>query len=175
MKGGSKRISLSKLQRMNREAFVALFGGVFENSSWVAERAWREGLFESVEALHGAMVKAVQSAGRDRQLELLRSHPDLAGKAAVSGHLTDESTREQAGAGLDQLTLGEYREFQVLNETYKNKFGFPFIVAVKGLTKGEILGAFNERLNHSLESELNMCLSEVAKIARLRLADLIDN
>lgn len=160
---------------MNRKAFVTLLGGVFENSSWVAESAWRERPFESVQALHGAMVSAVQSAGRDRQLELLRSHPDLAGKAAVSDKLTDESTREQAGAGLDQLTSEEYREFQVLNETYKNKFGFPFIVAVKGLTKGAILGAFNDRLDHSLERELNLCLSEVAKIARFRLADLIDN
>ena len=160
---------------MNREAFVNLFGGVFENSSWVVERAWRDEPFESVEALHGTMVSAMQNAGRGRQLELLRSHPDLAGKAAVSGDLTDESTQEQAGAGLNQLTLEEYREFQVLNEIYRKKFGFPFIVAVKGLTKGEILATFNERIDHSLESEFRMCLSEVAKIARLRLAELIND
>lgn len=162
-----------ELPRLERARFVELFGGVFEHAPWVAEQAFDAGPFHSIEALHGAMVDAMRRAPREQQLALIRAHPDLAGRAAIAGKLTAASTAEQASAGLDQCTPSEFERFLELNDKYKAKFCFPFILAVKGRTRAEILAAFERRLNSSVEAEFKEALNQIAQIARLRLADLI--
>jgi 2-oxo-4-hydroxy-4-carboxy-5-ureidoimidazoline decarboxylase len=168
------RIKPAELRAMDREAFVAAFGEVFEHSPWVAEEAWRAGPFDDAERLREAMVAAVRRAGRERQLALVRAHPDLAGKAAVRGELTDASRREQAGSGLDRLSPEEFARFHELNDAYRRKFGFPFVMAVKRSNKDEILRAFSERLGNTPERELDRALDEIAKIAGYRLADPVE-
>lgn len=166
-------LSLATLNTISREAFTGLLGGIFEDSPWVAEGAWQARPFENLSALHHAMVAVVQGAGADKQLELLCAHPDLAGKAALAGELTAASKSEQAGAGLDRLTPEEYTRFHALNDAYKAKFGFPFVLAVKGHTKESILTSFEERLPNAAATERRRALQEVAKIARFRLAALL--
>ena len=166
-------IAADELQRLDRTRFVELFGGVFEHAPWVAERAFDAGPFHSIEALHRAMVDALRQAPRERQLALIRAHPDLADRAAVRGKLTAASAAEQASAGLDQCTAAEYQRFRKLNAKYKEKFRFPFILAVKGRTRAEILAAFEQRLDNPPETEFEEALDQIARIARLRLDDLI--
>jgi 2-oxo-4-hydroxy-4-carboxy-5-ureidoimidazoline decarboxylase len=166
-------ISDDELRRLERERFVELFGDVFEHSPWVAEQAFDAGPFHSLEALHRAMVEALRRAPRARQLALIRAHPDLAGRAAVRGGLTAASSAEQAGAGLDQCTPAEFERFHELNDRYRKRFGFPFILAVKGKSRRQILAAFEERLANSLEAEFEEALTQIARIARFRLDDLI--
>ncbi len=165
-------LTLAALNRADQARFVDLLGGVFEHSPWVAEGAGAARPFASVEGLYRAMVGVVEEAG-EKQLELIRAHPDLAGKAARAGGLTAASSREQAGAGLDRLSEDEYRRFHALNDAYKEKFGFPFILAVKGHTKESILASFESRLPHSAEEERRTALAEVYKIARFRLEALL--
>ena len=165
--------SLSAINAADRAAFVAALGAVFESSPWVAEAAWASRPFASVDALHAAMAAAVGRADEATRLALVRAHPDLAGKAARAGTLTDYSTREQAGAGLDRLTDEEYERFHALNDAYKTRFGFPFVIAVRGHTKSTILAAFERRLRHDRAAELEEALRNVACIARLRLGELI--
>jgi OHCU decarboxylase len=167
------RIATAELPRLERDRFLELFGGVFEHAPWVAEGAFAAGPFHSIEALHGAMVQAMRRAPRARQLALIRAHPDLAGRAAVAGELTAASRAEQASAGLDQCTPAEFERFQELNRTYKEKFGFPFILAVKGRGRAEILAAFERRLENSGDAEFDEALNQIAEIARLRLLELI--
>jgi 2-oxo-4-hydroxy-4-carboxy-5-ureidoimidazoline decarboxylase len=167
------RIATHELPRLQRDRFVELFGGVFEHAPWVAERAFDAGPFHSLETLHGAMVEAMRRAPRARQLALIRAHPDLAGRAAIAGSLTAASRSEQASAGLDHCTPAEFERFEELNQTFKEKFDFPFILAVKGRTREQILAAFEHRLHNSIEAEFEEALSQIAEIARLRLADLI--
>jgi 2-oxo-4-hydroxy-4-carboxy-5-ureidoimidazoline decarboxylase len=167
------RISTHELRRLERARFVELFGGVFEHAPWVAEQAFDAGPFHSVEALHGALVEAMRRAPRARQLALVRAHPDLAGRAAIAGALTAASSAEQASAGLDQCTQAEFERFRELNDKYKEKFAFPFILAVKGRTRDQILAAFERRLHDSIEAEFEEALSQIARIAWLRLGDLI--
>jgi 2-oxo-4-hydroxy-4-carboxy-5-ureidoimidazoline decarboxylase len=169
----SPELTAANLAGLERERFVRLFGGVFEHAPWVAEQAFDAGPFRDLEALHGAMVEALRRAPRARQLALIRTHPDLAGRAAIRGELTAASSAEQASAGLDQCTPAEFARFRELNEAYKEKFDFPFILAVKGKTRQEILAAFEQRLNNSPEAEFEEALRRIAQIARLRLADLI--
>lgn len=157
---------------MNEADFVALFGGVYEHSSWVAEQTWRQGLDAAQNTpagLSAAMQKQIASADRKRLMALINAHPDLAGKAAVRGELTAESTSEQAGAGISECTAEEFEQFQQYNEAYKKKFGFPFIMAVKGSNRHKILAAFAERLNNDAETEYQRALSEINNIARFRL------
>jgi len=157
---------------MEKAIFVARFGGVFEHSAWIAARAWdKGGLPEPLEAsrLHDALAAQFRAACEDERLAVLRAHPDLAGKLAVSGELTADSRAEQAGAGLDQLTETEFARFTDLNTRYQTRFGFPFIIAVKGLTKQEILHAFENRIHHTRAIEFDTACHEVEKIARLRL------
>ena len=165
-------LTLTALNRADEAHFVDLLGGVFEHSPWVAEGAWAARPFEFVEGLHRAMVAVVEEAG-EKQLELIRAHPDLAGKAARAGSLTAASSREQAGAGLDRLGEEEYERFHTLNDAYKEKFDFPFILAVKGHTKTSILEAFESRLPHSAQEERQTALAEIYKIARFRLEALL--
>jgi 2-oxo-4-hydroxy-4-carboxy-5-ureidoimidazoline decarboxylase len=167
------RIRTDELPRLDHDRFVELFGGVFEHSPWVAEETFAAGPFHSLEALHAAMVEAMRGAPRARQLALIRAHPDLAGRAAVAGELTAASSAEQASAGLDQCTPVEFERFQELNDRYNGKFSFPFILAVKGRTREEILTVFERRLHNTVEAELAEALHQIARIARLRLEDLI--
>jgi 2-oxo-4-hydroxy-4-carboxy-5-ureidoimidazoline decarboxylase len=168
------RISREELPRLNRGRFVELFGGVFEHAPWVAEQAFDSGPFRSMETLHGAMVKAMRRAPHARQLALIRAHPDLAGRAAIAGELTAASTAEQASAGLDQCTPAELERFRELNRAYREKFGFPFILAVKGRGRAEILAIFEQRACNPVETELQETLDQIAEIARLRLTELIE-
>ncbi len=166
-------MNLSTLNQLSKPAFVATLGAIFEHSPWVAEGAYAAKPFADIEALRTAMVKVVDEAGLDRQLALIRAHPDLAGKAALAGELTAESTSEQKGAGLDRLTAEEFAKFHRLNDAYKAKFDFPFILAVRGHDKHSILAAFETRLLNDAESERAEALRQIARIAGFRLADLI--
>jgi OHCU decarboxylase len=145
---------------------------MFEHSPWVAEDAWEHGPFADREALARALEQAMYAAPRDRQLALIRAHPDLAGRAAVEGTLTASSQREQAAAGLDRLTPDEYETFTRTNAAYRERFGFPLVVCAREHTKDSILRTAAERLDHTPEQEIDVALGEIAKIARLRLEDL---
>jgi len=147
---------------MTREQFVQKYGGIYEHSPWVAEAAY------GAEDIVVAMRECVEKAGRDRQLVLIRAHPDLGQRLNT---LTPSSVAEQQGAGLDQCTPEEFAEFQELNQAYKEKFGFPFIVAVKGLKRQDILQLFRERIHHDWDAEFRTALDQVHKIARFRLDD----
>jgi 2-oxo-4-hydroxy-4-carboxy-5-ureidoimidazoline decarboxylase len=162
------------LDALDRTAFLALVGPVFEHSPWVAERAWAARPFHGVEGLHRAMMQVVADASLDEQLALLRAHPDLAGKAARAGTMTADSTREQAGAGLDRMSDAEYARFDRLNGAYRDKFGFPFIIAVRRHTKASILAAYERRLANDRDSEIKAALAEVGFITRLRLDALLE-
>lgn len=158
--------------KMTKSAFVEKYGGVYEHSAWVAEKAYDDGLPEGVESLVSKLRAIIEAAGEEPQLALLRAHPDLAGKLAKSGELTQESTWEQAGAGLDECTPEEFAEFTHLNDTYKAKFGFPYILAVKGRHRVEILDNFRSRVDNSTAQEFREALDQVHQIARLRLEAL---
>jgi OHCU decarboxylase len=161
--------------KLDRAGFVALHGRVYEHSPWIAEAAWDAGLTpacDTVEELHQILSEIVDAAPRDRQLALLCAHPDLAGRLAMRGELTAESTSEQASAGLDKCTPAEFQRFTELNEAYKRKFPFPFIMAVKGKSRPDILQAFEHRIHNDERTEFRTALMEVHKIALLRLRDL---
>lgn len=158
---------------MDRDAFVASLGGIYEHSPWVAERAWHARPFGCRDTLHAAMQDAVAAASRDEQLALIRAHPELAGRLAVAGELTDASRSEQAGAGLDRCTPEEFARMQALNAAYREKFDFPFIVAVRGLTRAHIIAQMEKRLANTAEQEFGACLAEIGRIAGFRLHDLI--
>lgn len=158
--------------KMSKSAFVEQFGGVYEHSAWVAEKAFEDGLPTGVKPLVACLRDIIEAAGEAPQLALLRAHPDLAGKLAKSGALTTESTSEQAGAGLDECTAEEFTEFTALNDTYKAKFGFPYILAVKGRHRVDILDNFRSRVGNSPAQEFREALDQVHQIARLRLEAL---
>jgi OHCU decarboxylase len=166
-------ITIDQVNRLGREEFVSRLGPVFEDSPWVADGVWNSRPFGSVEELHRAMVRVVEEAPEERRMALIRAHPDLAGKAAVSGELTPESEGEQASAGLDRLTPEEYEAFTRMNALYREKFGFPMIVCVREHTKESILRNAESRLENTPEEEVETALGEVYKIARLRLEDLV--
>jgi OHCU decarboxylase len=155
--------------KMSKSTFVEQFGGVYEHSAWVAEKAYDDGLPADVEPMVTTLRAIIEAAGETPQLALLRAHPDLAGKLAKIGDLTAESTSEQAGAGLDECTPEEFAEFTRLNDTYKAKFGFPYILAVKGRHRVEILDNFRSRVDNSTAQEFREALDQVHQIARLRL------
>lgn len=161
---------------MDKADFISRFGGVFEHSPFIAERAYDAGLVVeplSASGVHAALVEKFRAASHDDRLGVLRAHPDLAGKLAIAGGLTEDSAKEQAGAGLDRLSPEEHARFTALNTAYTAKFGFPFIIAVKGLTKDDILAAFETRIDNSRETEFATACAQVEKIARLRLESLI--
>lgn len=160
---------------LGREAFVARFGGVYEHSPWVAESLWDAGRVpDEPGGRADAMREIVEAAGGEAQLRLLRAHPDLAGRLAVGGALTAESSAEQASAGLDSCTPEEFAEFRRLNAAYAARFGFPFIIAVRGLDRTAILAAFRRRLANDRETEFREALDQVHRIARLRLATMAE-
>lgn len=146
---------------------------MFEGSPWVAAGAAAGRPYASFEALHAAMVRVVEGAGEGAQLELLRAHPDLAGKAALAGEVSAASSAEQEGAGLDRLSEASLERFHALNARYRERFGFPFILAVRGHTAPSILASFEARLANTPEQERARALREVFRIAHFRLRDLI--
>lgn len=162
-------MTIDALNSLDRADFVAAIGWVFEHSPWIAERAWASRPFAGADALHGAMVEQVENASAEEQLALLRAHPDLGTRARVS----DASTKEQAGAGLDQLTFQEIERLLALNEAYRDKFGFPFLFAVKGSTKHDILEALERRVASSREEEYRVALAQVYRIARFRIENIL--
>ena len=166
-------ISLDTANRMSLAAFVAAFGDVAEHASWVAEVAAEARPFASRQAMSDAFGKAVVRADKTRQIELLLAHPDLAGKAAVAGDVTDDSRSEQAGAGLDRLTADEFDAFMELNQAYRDRHGFPFILAVRGATKHDILAGFDKRMDNPVDVEFRMALTQVARIIRFRIEDRV--
>jgi 2-oxo-4-hydroxy-4-carboxy-5-ureidoimidazoline decarboxylase len=166
-------IPLDTLNRMDAADFAAAVGGTFELAPWVAAAAAAKRPFASVTALHEAMFAAVRAAPREQQLAFVANHPDLAGKAARAGAVTAESRREQASAGLDALSEEEYARFHRLNDAYKAKFGFPFVVCVRRHTLESILRQFERRLHHDPAAELAAALQEIFHITRLRVAALV--
>lgn len=159
---------------LGRSEFVGRFGGVFEHSPWIAAAVFDAGAAAGdVAALHAAMCAVFRAAGRARQLAVVRAHPDLAGRLALAGGLTADSAAEQQSAGLDRCSPDELRRFTGLNDAYRARFGFPFIMAVKGRSRAEILAAFERRLGNDPEAELATALAEIERIAALRLAELL--
>lgn len=162
--------------RMVAREFVQKFGGIFEHSPWIAERAFALELgaaHDSAGGLHSALCRIFRTASEKERLGVLAAHPDLAGKLAQARRLTDESAKEQACAGLDVLTDAERARFTELNSAYVEKFGFPFIIAVKGMTREEILAAFETRIKNDRETEFAAACSQVERIALWRLKDLL--
>jgi 2-oxo-4-hydroxy-4-carboxy-5-ureidoimidazoline decarboxylase len=161
--------SLSELNQMNQAEFVNALGAIFENTPTIAEAAWSARPFASVAALHQSMVDVVNQLSLEEQLDLIRAHPDLGSKAKMA----DASVQEQTGAGLDRLSPEEFDQLHALNQAYKNKFNFPFIIAVKNHTKASILESFKARLNNSIEDERLQALNQIFQITRFRLADQV--
>ncbi|SDD42011.1 2-oxo-4-hydroxy-4-carboxy-5-ureidoimidazoline decarboxylase [Paraburkholderia lycopersici] len=166
--------TLEQLNHASADAFAAALSGIFEHSPWVAEAAARQRPFASIDALHRTLSQAVETSGEAKQLALISAHPELAGKAAVRGELTAESTREQSGAGLNHCTQEEFDRLQALNRAYRAKFGFPFILAVRGYDRHGIIANFEARVNNSRADELRASLDQIYRIARFRLDELID-
>jgi 2-oxo-4-hydroxy-4-carboxy-5-ureidoimidazoline decarboxylase len=163
-------VMLGELNRMGSADFAAAIGDTFELAPWVAESAAAKRPFTTVTALHQAMMGALRAAPRERQLEFLRGHPDLAGKAARAGALTDDSRREQASVGLDSLSDEEFARFHRLNDAYTAKFGFPFMICVRRHSRDSILRQFECRLGNDAANEFAAALQEVFYITRLRVA-----
>jgi OHCU decarboxylase len=158
----------------DKQAFVARFGGVFEHSPWVAERAWEKRPFASIDSLHEAMVETVSQAGRQQQVALVRAHPELAGRQAKQGALTADSSGEQARLGFLSLSKEEFERIGALNRRYREKFGFPCIVALRlHATRASVAAEMERRLGNNADAELAAALEQIGHIARGRLAKLL--
>jgi 2-oxo-4-hydroxy-4-carboxy-5-ureidoimidazoline decarboxylase len=163
------QLTLEELNRMDQRAFVAALGDIYEHAPWVAQAAHSAQPFASLNALNEAMIAAVRTAGDDRQIKLITGHPDLGSKAAREGTMTDDSKLEQASAGLDRLSEEEFARFQRLNDTYRQKFGIPFIISVRRHGKESILRQFEKRLQNDKLAERDAALNEIFRIVALRL------
>ncbi|MCT7654006.1 2-oxo-4-hydroxy-4-carboxy-5-ureidoimidazoline decarboxylase [Oceanimonas sp. NS1] len=164
-----------KPSTLGRDEFVKTFADIYEHSPWVAEQTFDQGLTEAdneIEHLHARMSGVMLNADKQAQLDLINAHPDLAGKAAQRGELTEASTNEQAGAGISECTAEEFERFTFLNNAYKEKFQFPFIMAVKGSNRHQILAAFEERIHNDYDTEFDRAVAEINKIAAFRLNDM---
>ncbi len=168
-------MTLAEINALDRGAFIARLGGIVEHTPWVAEAAWPRRPFASVDALHAAMVAALTAAPIETQLLVIRAHPELAGKAAIRGEMTVDSKLEQGGAGLNQCSPQQFSRLSALNRAYKAKFGFPFIIAVKGLDRAAIIERFAVRLEHDRATEFAEALAQIARISRLRLATMFES
>jgi len=165
-------VHIVDLEQLDKKRFIERFGGLYEHSPWVAELAWER--FEqennaTIDELRSHLQRCVNNASDELKLTLLRAHPELAGKAAIEGSLTHESTGEQASARLDQCSKQEFERFHELNAQYNEKFGFPFILAVRNKTRVQILEAFEQRIDHTPAQEFDAALEQVHQIASLRL------
>ena len=167
-------MTLTDLNARDHKGFVLALERIFENSRWVAEGAWSKHPFASFDALYRALVDAMRGAGEAAQLALIRAHPQLAGQAAASGELTRDSRAEQSSAGLDRCSAEELARLRELNSAYEAKFGFPFILAVKGLDRAAILARFTARLEHDRATEFEEALQQIERIAWLRLQAIIE-
>jgi 2-oxo-4-hydroxy-4-carboxy-5-ureidoimidazoline decarboxylase len=172
--GGSAVVTVGS--SVSPAEFVARFGGVYEQSPWVAEQAYADacGLNDPAEVAK-VFAACVERTGTATKLALIRAHPDLAGRAAVRGELTADSSLEQSSAGIDQCTPEEFQRFQDCNERYRNKFGFPFVMAVRNRNRQEILTAFERRLGNDRDQEFTQAMSEIHKIASMRLASMFED
>ncbi len=166
--------SIERFNQMDRDAFADTFGDIYEHSPWIAEEAWKLRPFADLDALADAMVDAVRRGSDEQRLALLNAHPELAGREAKTGRLTEASSQEQAGAGLVDLAPDELAHVARFNRAYSDKFGFPFIVAVRNHTKTTIMQAMETRLDNDGATELNTALEQVFEIARLRLEQLVE-
>jgi OHCU decarboxylase len=166
-------MAIGPINRLSLDDFIATFADIAEHSPWVAARAAEQRPFANRAAMIDAFQQAVRGADEAEQLALLRAHPDLAGRAARAGQLTSDSAREQKGVGLDTLSDDEFARFHTLNEAYKSRFGIPFIFAVKGATKHDILAAFEARLGATQQEEVMTALTQVLRIIRFRLTDRV--
>ena len=167
------RWTLQEINSWDQDTFEARLGFVFEDSPWIARAASAARPFAGLDELHQALCRVMYDAPIERQLALIRAHPDLVGRAALAGTLTPESNREQAAAGLDQLTGDEIATFTRQNQAYRAKFDFPFVICARENKKESILAGFAMRLGHSRDQEIAIALGEIAKIARLRLFDAV--
>jgi OHCU decarboxylase len=164
---------MDRAQVKERASFMTDYGGVFEHSPWITEQVWEQGLHSDIGLdLHSAFSGVIRNADRQRQLALLRAHPQLAGAIASGEELTTESQGEQRGAGLDQCSATEFEAFGQLNSTYSDKFGFPFIIAVKGLGREQILESFRTRIMNGPEKEFSEALEQVIRIGKFRLQEI---
>jgi OHCU decarboxylase len=170
----SAAVSLSSLHAAGRAAFVERVGPIFEHSPWIAERAWDRRPFADRVALLAALLAVVAEAAEAEQLNLVRAHPDLAGRLARQGRVTADSAREQAAAGLAALTPEQLAEIERLNEAYQARFGFPFVICARLNNVETIVRALRERVNHGRDTELAVALEEIGKIAALRLAERVE-
>ena len=166
-------VSLPSLNAADRVAFTGTLGGVFEHSPWVADETWPKRPFRDAAQLHAELCATMRAAPREKQLALIRAHPDLAGRLAQQKKLTAASNQEQTSAGLDRLSDAELAEFTNLNDTYKAKFGFPFIICARLNAKDAILAAMKARLPNSPDAEFAAALGEIEKIAWLRVQDVL--
>lgn len=166
-------LSLKLLNSMNQTGFTTALGFAFELSPWVVKRAWDERPFATVEGMHQSMMAVLEAASTADKLALIRAHPELAGKAAIAKTLTAESNAEQASAGLDKLTPEEFERFHQLNAAYNQRFGFPFIIAVRLNDKTSILAAMQARLSNDETQEITEALAQIGHISRLRLLDAV--
>lgn len=170
---GSQPLTIAAVNALSAADFMGRFGGIAEHSPWVAEAAERRRPFADPSAMVAAFAAAVDAADAETQLALLRAHPDLAGRAALAGDLADASKREQAGAGLDTLTPEEWTRFHALNHAYRERHGIPFILAVKGSTKHDILSGFAARTPNDPAVERREALNQVKRIIRFRIEDRV--
>lgn len=168
-----QRLDLAALNAMDRDAFVAALGPTFENSPWVAEAAWQQRPFASIDALHAAMLDTVRRAPDERRLDFLRGHPELAGREAQAGTMTRESVGEQNSAGLQSLSRDELQEMQRLNRAYRERHGFPFIIAVRRNTKQQIFDALRTRTGQGTDTESRAALEQIGFITRGRIDALL--
>jgi OHCU decarboxylase len=167
-------MTIEEVNALDREQFVGRLGFLFEGSPWIAEQAWHARPFADLDDLHDELCQVMYGAPLEQQVSLIRAHPDLVGRAALSGRLTTESSREQASAGLDRLSAEEIATFGRLNGEYKARFGFPFVVCARENKKESILAGFAARMGNSRDEEIGTALREVSKIAYLRLLDVVN-
>ncbi len=170
----TNKISLANLNQYDREQFVESLGGIFEHSPWVADLVYDCLPFDSTDQLHQCMVESVEKSPEFQRMALICSHPELAGKEADAGTLTDDSRQEQSRAGLDQCSADELAQLQSLNQAYREKFEFPFVIAVTGLNKNQIIEAVERRLRNTVQVEFDTSVTEIAKIGKIRLDALLD-
>ena len=163
--------TIDKINKLSRSEFVEVFANIFEKTKWIAEKLYNQKPFDSFVELRSQMLGIFETANREAQLKILKAHPDLADKAAINS-LTKNSRTEQSDAGLDQCSEEEFKEFKDLNKKYKQKFGFPLIIAVKGKNKIEILSKFRKRILNSVDEEFSEAIIQIGKIANLRLNEI---
>lgn len=169
----TRQITLQEINRLDQEHFVAALGMLFEGPPWIVRQSWHARPFATRTQLYQTLCDVMYNAPLEQQIALLQAHPDLVGRAALAGTLTPESTNEQASAGLNRLSPAEITTFTQLNQTYRNRFGFPFVICARENKKDSILTGFYTRLRHSRSQEIEVALAEVAKICFLRVQDSI--